>query len=122
MAKKILIIDDEELARFAIREALESLGHVVDEATDGEMGVTMARGGKYDLVVTDIIMPRKEGVETLIQLKQEHPGLKVIAVSGGGRTQNMDFLKAAAHYGADALLAKPFSTAQLRDALDAAFG
>ncbi|MCH8237326.1 MAG: response regulator [Proteobacteria bacterium] len=73
----------------------------------------------FDLVITDIIMPEKEGVETIVELKQLHPSLKIIAISGGGRTRNMDFLKLAKQFGADSILAKPFSEDELMEHVNA---
>jgi CheY-like chemotaxis protein len=110
---RILVIDDEELARFTVREILESGGHEVIEARDGVEGLAMQRAQRCDLVVTDVIMPRKEGVEMIIEMKQEQPALKIIAISGGGRTRNLDFLKLAKEFGADKVLAKPFSAEDL---------
>lgn len=110
---RILVIDDEELARFTVREILESAGHEVIEARDGVEGLAMQRAQRCDLVVTDVIMPRKEGVEMIIEMKQEQPALRIIAISGGGRTRNLDFLKLAKEFGADKVLAKPFSAEDL---------
>lgn len=110
---RILVIDDEELARFTVREILESAGHEVVEARDGVEGLALQRAQGCDLVVTDVIMPRKEGVEMIIEMRQEHPSLKIIAISGGGRTRNLDFLKLAKEFGADKVLPKPFSADDL---------
>lgn len=110
---RVLVIDDEELARFTVREILETAGHEVIEARDGVEGLALQRAQRCDLVVTDIIMPRKEGVEMIIEMKQEQPGLKIVAISGGGRTRNLDFLKLAKEFGADKVLAKPFSADEL---------
>lgn len=118
---RILVMDDEELARFTLREILEGAGHEVAEARDGEEGLLLLRQAAFDLVVTDIIMPRKEGVETVIELKRDHPQVKVIAISGGGRTRNLDFLKLAKEYGADRVLAKPFSESDLLEAVRGCF-
>lgn len=106
---KILIVDDEELARFALQEILEADGHVISVARNGVEGLNMALRGDMDLVVTDIIMPDKEGVEMIKDLKARLPDLPVIAISGGGRTRNLNFLEIAQHFGADAVLAKPFT-------------
>jgi DNA-binding response OmpR family regulator len=109
----ILVIDDEELARFTIREVLESEGYNVLEASDGEKGLEVFHATSVDVVITDIIMPHKEGVETIIELRKEAPNLKIIAISGGGRTRNLDFLKLAGDYGADKIIAKPFSATEI---------
>lgn len=110
---RVLVIDDEELARFTLREILETAGHEVTEARNGNEGIAFQKGDPFDLVVTDIIMPEKEGVETIIELKRDFPDLKIIGISGGGRTRNLDFLKLAEQYGAEKVLAKPFSEDEL---------
>ena len=115
---RILIIDDEEVARFTLREILESRGHEVDDASDGLEGIAKQKAGEFDLVITDIIMPEKEGVETTIELRHEYPNLKIIAISGGGRTRNLDFLKMAEQFGADKVMAKPFSPDELLAAVN----
>lgn len=114
---RILVVDDEELARFTLREVLESAGYDVAEAKNGRECVERQRATPFDLIVTDIIMPEKEGVETIIELRHDFPKLKIIAISGGGRTHNLDFLKLARQYGADAILAKPFTDDQLLEAV-----
>ena len=115
---RVLVIDDEQLARFTIREILETAGHEVVEAKNGNQGVSFQRSSACDIVVTDIIMPEKEGVETIIELRKDYPDLPIIAISGGGRTRNLDFLKIAEQYGAHTILAKPFSEDELLDAVD----
>ncbi len=116
---RILVVDDEELARFTIRDILEASDHKIEEAANGEEGLSMLRDQSFDLVITDIIMPEKEGVETIIELKKDHPNLKIIAISGGGRTRNMDFLQLAKKYGADRILAKPFTEEALVECVEA---
>ena len=116
---RILVIDDEELARFTVASLLESAGHEVVEAPNGQEGLSLQNAQLFDLVVTDIIMPKKEGVETVIELKRDHPDLKIIAISGGGRTRNLDFLKLAKQCGADKILAKPFTEEELMESINA---
>lgn len=115
---KILVVDDEELARFTLREILESAGNKVDEARNGQECLQKCAQADYDAVVTDIIMPDKEGIETIIDLRRDYPDLKIVAISGGGRTRNMDFLELASSYGANGVLAKPFSDHQLLDMIN----
>lgn len=112
---RILLIDDEELVRFSLRQILEIDGHDVDEAADGTEGLSRIADGEYDLVITDILMPGKEGVETIIEARQDRPNLKIIAISGGGRFGNYDFLQLAQQFGADAVLPKPFNRKALSD-------
>ncbi|PIW29821.1 MAG: response regulator [Rhodospirillales bacterium CG15_BIG_FIL_POST_REV_8_21_14_020_66_15] len=110
---RILVIDDESLARFTLRAILEAAGHEVVEATNGNEGIALQKADPFDLAVTDVIMPEKAGVETAIDLKRDYPDLKIIAISGGGRTRNLDFLRLAKQFGADETLAKPFSADEL---------
>jgi len=114
---RILVIDDEQLARFTIREILEAAGHEVVEAKNGAQGLAFQKAQPCDLVITDIIMPEKEGIETIIEMRRDFPKLPIIGISGGGRTRNMDFLKIAKQYGANVVLAKPFSEEDLLKAL-----
>ncbi len=115
---RLLVIDDEKLARLTLRKILERAGHEVVEATNGSEGIAMYRSRPFDAVITDIIMPDKEGVETIIELKRDFPQVRLIAISGGGRTRNLDFLKLAMQYGAEKILAKPFSQDDLVDAVE----
>ena len=115
---RLLVIDDEKLARLTLRKILERAGHEVVEATNGSEGIAMYRAQPFDAVITDIIMPDKEGVETIIELKRDFPQVRLIAISGGGRTRNLDFLKLAMQYGAEKILAKPFSQDDLVDAVE----
>lgn len=119
---RVLVIDDEELARFTIREILEGAGYEVEEAENGRIGVDMQNATPFDLIVTDIIMPEKEGVETIIDLKKDYPDLGIIAISGGGRTRNLDFLKLSERFGASKILAKPFTEGQLLEAVNEVIG
>jgi CheY-like chemotaxis protein len=115
---RILVVDDEEPVRFTIRARLESAGHEVDEAKNGKEAIESQTAGPFDLIITDIIMPEKEGVETIFELKRDYPDLKIIAISGGGRTKNLDFLKLASGFGADKILAKPFSGKELLECVN----
>lgn len=116
---RILIIDDEELARFTLREILEAAGHEVVEASNGNEGIRHQKANSFDMVITDMIMPEKEGLETVVELKGEYPELKIIAISGGGRTRNMDFLQLAGEFGADLIITKPFSEEELMQGVTA---
>lgn len=119
---RILVVDDEELVRLTLRQMLEAGGHEVVEAANGREGVEREAEQAVDLVVTDIIMPEQEGIETIVQLRRKNPKLKIVAISGGGRMKNMDFLKIAANVGADATLTKPFSTQELTEVIDRCLG
>ncbi len=111
----ILVIDDQKGIRDILRKVLIEEGHEVAEAGDGAAALALFRARPFDLVITDIIMPEKEGIETIATMKHEQPGIKVIAMSGGGRTRAMDFLGVARKAGADAILEKPFRKSELLD-------
>jgi CheY-like chemotaxis protein len=116
---RILLIDDEDDLRAFVAIALNYHGHEVTEAksgrviTDPPKGATAASA--YDLIITDIVMPDSEGLETIIAARKAHPTGKIIAISGGnrGRGTGVDYLRQARLLGADATLGKPFSTADL---------
>ncbi len=116
---RILVVDDVELERLVIRNILESAGHVVVEAENGVAAIAAQEADPFDLVITDIVMPKKEGVETIIELKRAYPALKIIAVSSGGSRKNPDYLKLAQKFGADKILSKPISMVELLDQVNA---
>jgi YesN/AraC family two-component response regulator len=104
----ILIIDDELQIRVMMRRILEKVGYEVYEASDGKEGIRLFRNKPTDLVITDIIMPEKEGLETILDLRHDFPKIKIIAISGGGKTGLPNFLPAAKKFGAIRTLPKPF--------------
>jgi DNA-binding response OmpR family regulator len=104
---KILLIDDDLVVRTAMAQFLVDLGYQVVVADDGERGLRLFRSEKPDLVITDIIMPEKEGIQTIVEMRRERSNAKIIAVSGGGRVGKGDFLKVARSMGADDVIAKP---------------
>jgi YesN/AraC family two-component response regulator len=107
--RRILIIDDESEVRNYLRVALERAGYQVLEADNGKTGVKLFRRSPVDLVVTDIFMPEKEGIETIRELRREFPELKILAVSGGiSGLEPGHYLKMAQKLGANAILEKPF--------------
>jgi len=106
--KKILVIDDDVIVRETIVQILESEGYAVVSADDGKRGVALFRSERPDLVITDIIMPEKEGIQTITEIRAMTPDAKVIAISGGGRIGNTDFLKIARLLGASDVISKPF--------------
>ncbi len=110
---RVLIIDDEDLVRLTISQTLKKMGHEVVEATNGLAGEEFFRAGEFDLVFCDIIMPKKEGIQTIIDMRRENRWIPIIAMSGGGRTKNTDFLEMAETLGATATLPKPFDRKQL---------
>lgn len=109
----ILIIDDEPAVRGTLRQILEHEGYQVAVAENGIAGLAAARAGGFDLVITDIIMPEMEGVETIVAMCREFPAIKIIAMSGGSRMGNYDYLAAATKLGAARMLQKPFDRVDL---------
>ena len=115
---KILVIDDDDTVRSSIRLALEDADHEVVEAPDGAEGVNRVKTQPVDLVITDIFMPEKEGLETIDEIRHAFPKLKIIAISGGGRIEPQDYLEIAQQLGADRTLLKPFDIKLLVDTVD----
>jgi CheY-like chemotaxis protein len=113
MKKRILVIDDDISVRTTLQTMLAGVGYEVECAIDGKEGVGMFEASRPDLVITDIIMPDREGIETIIMIKRLGPQTKIIAMSGGGSASNMDFLKVAETLGADHVIAKPFEHDEL---------
>jgi len=114
---KILIIDDDEQMRILLRQVMEWSGYAVVEAADGRAGMLQQRKEHADLVITDLIMPEQEGLETITGLKKEYPALKIIAISGGGRIGPDAYLPAAQELGADRVFSKPFDVRELATAV-----
>jgi YesN/AraC family two-component response regulator len=110
---KILIIDDDLQIRTMLRNIFESSGYEVIDAPDGKSGIRMYREKKADLIITDIIMPEKEGIELINELRQEFPEVKIIAMSGGGQIEPESYLKIAQKLGAVHTFTKPISKNEL---------
>ena len=104
----VLVIDDDETIRVLLRAILEREGYRVVDAPDGAKGIRRYEESPTDLVITDLIMPGKEGIETIRDLRKEFPHVKIIAVSGGGRIGPESYLKMAEGVGALRTLSKPF--------------
>lgn len=119
---KILLVDDNADYLAAQTELLGRAGHQVSTASDGNEAIREADRATYDLLITDIIMPEREGLETIAVLRKKVPALKIIAVSGGGRLGARDYLSAARMLGASRTLAKPFSGEELLDVIAAVLG
>ena len=113
MPKRILVVDDEAPVRTMLRQALEREGYEVREADDGDGGLRLLDKQPIDLVLLDIFMPNKEGIETLLEIRSLFPRLKFIVISGGGSRQNFSPLRAAKTLGAFGTLAKPFALHEL---------
>ncbi|MDP2137012.1 MAG: response regulator transcription factor [Candidatus Didemnitutus sp.] len=117
---KILLIDDDDLFRDMLASALEREGHVVNQATNGVQGLKMFRAEQADLVITDIVMPEKEGLDTIRDLRRDFPAARIIAMSGGLANDSRLYLLMAEKFGARAVLAKPFPIEELYLAVNSA--
>jgi DNA-binding response OmpR family regulator len=119
---KILVIDDDELIRLTIRNSLKKLGCTVIEAENGNTGVPMFKKERPDLVITDMLMPDKEGLETISEIRAIDPAAKIIAMSGGGSSKNMAFLQLAQKMGASRIMSKPIKPDELLNTVKSLLG
>ena len=124
---KIIVIDDEEDIRNVLKEVLCRAGHDVEVAANGDDGIQLLRDHGADLVVTDVIMPGKDGVDTAYEIRMEFPNTRIIVISGGGKVTPIDYepeaisttayLASATAAGADMTLTKPFDRDEILDAV-----
>lgn len=119
---KILVIDDDPFIRDVLKQTLERSGYSVALAENGEAGLETFNGDEFDLVITDLIMPKKEGVETIAELKKSSPQTKIIAISGGYRLPAENYLKIATTLGVDGTLIKPFEKLDLLRKVETVLG
>jgi len=110
---RILVIDDEPQIRSMLRLMLERAGYEVIEAPDGLEGIRCYRANPADLIISDLIMPNKDGIGMMIELKKEFPKIKIIAMSGGGLNKPEGYLEGAKKLGAEYTLTKPIDRDQL---------
>jgi len=116
---RILVIDDDTDVRGMVCRMLESEGHDVIDAMDGVDGMRKIQAQpEIDVVITDLIMPEKEGIETIRELKRDFPGTKILAISGGGKSDPDNYLRIAKAMGANSTLSKPFIKQELMDVVD----
>ena len=114
---RILIIDDEPQIRSMLKLMLERDGYEVVEAPDGVEGIKVYRQNPADLIITDLIMPNKDGIGMIIELKKEFPDVKIIAMSGGGLNKPEGYLKGAKKLGAACTLTKPIDREEMLKAV-----
>ena len=125
---RIIVIDDEKDVREVLKEVLERAGFDVEIAANGDDGLELLRNKGADVVITDIIMPGKNGVETVHDIRKNFPKTRVIVISGGGNVAPMEYepsaiktsayLASAAAEGADVTLTKPFDRREILDAVN----
>ncbi len=116
--KRILVIDDEELMLTFLRDLLEAEGYEITTAANGAEGLALFEKHPVDLVVTDIIMPVKDGLDTILELKKKAPDLPIIAISAGGNIPKERYLAVAGYMKNTKTLAKPFTRDELISAVE----
>lgn len=115
---KILLVDDNDVVRHALERVLRHAGHEVTEAADGNVALSLAGRGLFELVITDIVMPNVEGIELIRRLRKNVPSLPIIAISGGGLGDLDTYLAMARVLGVKATLPKPPDTKELLRIVD----
>ena len=115
---RILVIDDDDLVRATLVAVLDRADVEVTEASDGGVGMRLFKESPHDLVISDILMPNREGIETIRDLRRAQQEVKIIAISGGGNIDKMQLLDLAQKFGADHVLPKPFTPKQVLDTLE----
>ena len=114
----ILLIDDDPAVRQVMSDMLRLEGHDVTLAENGKVAAECVKAARFDLVITDLIMPEKEGLETIAEFRRNFAEIPIIAISGGGRLGPNDYLETARFIGANATLAKPFARTDLIDTVE----
>lgn len=117
--KRILLIEDEDILRVPLQRMIERAGYEVVSCDDGGKGLQQVQlHGPFDAVITDIIMPEVEGIDVILRLRDQHPTLPILAISGGGRNSAHSYLEMAGILGANLTLAKPFYRQDLVRAIE----
>jgi CheY-like chemotaxis protein len=116
---RILVIEDDTMLRSMLQQMLVQNGHDVLVAADGMEATRLyQKHSDIDLIVTDVLMPEKDGLEVIMEIRNRLPQVKIIAISGGGRISHTDYLIAARRLGAHTTLSKPFARQELMDAVN----
>ena len=120
--KRILLVDDDELTRRAVHKMLERSGYQVRSTSDGQEALGLYQTDPTDLVITDLIMPDTDGLEMIQHLRRMDAAVRILAISGGGRVDEEEYLTVARKFGAIGVLSKPFTGQELSRAVEAALG
>jgi DNA-binding NtrC family response regulator len=110
---RVLLADDDDDLRHTLGQLLSRAGYQVIEVKDGVQATHTLEETHVDVLVTDLLMPHKEGLETISEAKKSHPGLRIVAISGGGRVRPEGYLGMAKRFGADRTMQKPFTGEEL---------
>lgn len=114
----ILLVEDDDLVRDMLAQVLERASHYVIHATNGEEAAALLKENEPDIMVTDIIMPKKSGITLISEVKNKHPNMEIIAISGGGRLDPTGYLDLSESIGASVSFEKPVDKAALLMAID----
>jgi DNA-binding NtrC family response regulator len=120
LGQRILIVDDDASIRRTLSLLLSKAGYEVTQASDGSEALRLWRDCGGDLVITDLHMPEKDGIETIMELLSHSPGMRIIAMSGGGQTKRLDLLGNATMLGAVLTIEKPFTLTEMLTLVDRA--
>src|SRR5512141_3162637 len=115
---KILLVEDDDLVRDMLTQVLQRASHEVISVSNGEDATTSLQTSEPDIMVTDIIMPKKSGITLISEVKNRHPGLEIIAISGGGRLDPTGYLDLSESLGASVSFEKPIDNTALLMAID----
>lgn len=114
----ILVADDQENIRKILKSLLEQFGHTVTVATNGKEALQAYGANPADILITDILMPDMEGIETIREFRKLDPNVRIIAMSGGGAVEANEYLKMAKLFGAKFTISKPFDVQEILDAVN----
>jgi len=115
---RVLLVDDDDLSRGAVHKMLERSGYTVHSTGQGSEALQHYKAEPPDLVITDLIMPDTDGLEIIQQLRRINPAVRILAISGGGRVDAEEYLSVARKFGAVAVLPKPFTGQELKQAVE----
>ena len=115
---KILVVDDDKQIRWILCEVIKQIGHEVVEAENGKVALRHLHDAPIDIVITDIVMPEKEGLETIIEMKRDFPDVKIIAMSGGGQWGSHTYLELAEKFKVARTFEKPMNIPVLLSAIE----
>lgn len=118
----VMIIEDDEQLRKMLQIMIEKEGYSVEVASNGEEAIKLFKTQPSELIITDLLMPEKDGLETIMEVKRDNPHVKIIAVSGGGQVGSKTYLKVAERLGAQHIFSKPFKRTDLLEAVASLIG